>query len=170
MWLLKSLLAWWGQAASPQEENNRGDHREENCRDPGGSGATDSSGLTRSLVAPDGGVVDLDEDGGASFEGWRNRPMWRAQESAIKGDGRAVDKLKGFFRLAKEELDKAMRAEESKQPEDAVAKYRSAHLILTEALSAAPGDEYLSRCVTRVRSFAGSHDVHTKKECGAGSP
>lgn len=48
---------------------------------------------------------------------------------------RAVQKLKGYFELAKEEIDKAVRAEEWGLTEDAIAYYKNANRILIEAKS-----------------------------------
>ncbi|CAA7403645.1 unnamed protein product [Spirodela intermedia] len=48
---------------------------------------------------------------------------------------RAVQKLKGYFELAKEEIDKAVRAEEWGLAEDAIAYYKNANRILIEAKS-----------------------------------
>ncbi|KAJ6821873.1 uncharacterized protein M6B38_130850 [Iris pallida] len=49
---------------------------------------------------------------------------------------RVALKLKGYFDLAKEEIDKAVRAEEWGLPDDAVTHYTNAHRVLLEAKSA----------------------------------
>jgi len=49
---------------------------------------------------------------------------------------RVVLKLKGYFELAKEEIDKAVRAEEWGLTDDAIAHYRNAQRIMLEAKSA----------------------------------
>ncbi|XP_038977583.1 spastin-like isoform X1 [Phoenix dactylifera] len=49
---------------------------------------------------------------------------------------RVVLKLKGYFELAKEEIDKAVRAEEWGLAEDAIAHYRNAHRVMLEAKAA----------------------------------
>ncbi|KAJ6807497.1 uncharacterized protein M6B38_170440 [Iris pallida] len=49
---------------------------------------------------------------------------------------RVVLKLKGYFDLAKEEIDKAVRAEERGLPDDAIAHYSNAHRVLLDAKSA----------------------------------
>uniref|UniRef100_A0A2P2M128 MIT domain-containing protein n=1 Tax=Rhizophora mucronata TaxID=61149 RepID=A0A2P2M128_RHIMU len=57
---------------------------------------------------------------------------------------RAAYKLKGYFDLAKEEIAKAVRAEEWGLTDDAVAHYTSARRILLEA-SSTPSPSYISR-------------------------
>lgn len=49
---------------------------------------------------------------------------------------RVVLKLKGYFELAKEEIDKAVRAEEWGLAEDAIAHYRNAQRVMLEAKAA----------------------------------
>ncbi|KAG1359177.1 spastin [Cocos nucifera] len=49
---------------------------------------------------------------------------------------RVVLKLKGYFELAKEEIDKAVRAEEWGLTEDAIAHYRNAQRVMLEAKAA----------------------------------
>lgn len=49
---------------------------------------------------------------------------------------RVVLKMKGYFELAKEEIDKAVRAEEWGLTDEAVAHYRNAHRIMLEAKAA----------------------------------
>lgn len=85
-----------------------------------------------------GGVPD--ESGGGSA---MNRPS-----SLVLGnvDGeRAVDKLKGYFSLAKSEIDKAVRADEWGLLDDALLHYRNADRILSEGV-AAPAAVESSRC------------------------
>ncbi|XVF33466.1 hypothetical protein REPUB_Repub17cG0170700 [Reevesia pubescens] len=53
----------------------------------------------------------------------------------IAGNERAAYKLKGYFDLAKEEIDKAVRAEEWGLVDDAVIHYKNAQRILVEASS-----------------------------------
>jgi spastin len=58
-----------------------------------------------------------------------------AGPAAVVGERVAV-KLKGYFELAKEEIDKAVRAEEWGLPEDADAHYRNALRVMLEAKAA----------------------------------
>lgn len=51
------------------------------------------------------------------------------------GNERTAYKLKGYFDLAKVEIDKAVRAEEWGLPDDAVFCYQNAQSILAEAVS-----------------------------------
>lgn len=69
---------------------------------------------------------------------------------AMDGDGgvstgneRTAYKLKGYFDLAKEEIAKAVRAEEWGLPEDAGFHYQNAQRILSEAVST-PVPSYIS--------------------------
>uniref|UniRef100_A0A0D9WLC8 microtubule-severing ATPase n=1 Tax=Leersia perrieri TaxID=77586 RepID=A0A0D9WLC8_9ORYZ len=55
--------------------------------------------------------------------------------AAVVGERVAV-KLRGYFELAKEEIDKAVRAEEWGLPDDAVAHYRNALRVMLEAKAA----------------------------------
>lgn len=59
------------------------------------------------------------------------------------GNERVAYKLKGYFDLAKEEIDKAVRAEEWGLPEDAISHYKNAQRILNEAIST-PVPSYIS--------------------------
>ena len=54
--------------------------------------------------------------------------------SAVVSD-RIAHKLKGYFELAKEEIDKAVRAEEWGLMEEPIVFYRNANRILIEARS-----------------------------------
>ncbi|XP_073022425.1 uncharacterized protein [Primulina eburnea] len=69
------------------------------------------------------------------------------------GNERAAYKLKGFFDLAKEEIAKAVRAEEWGLPGDAVLHYHNAQKILSEAIST-PIPSYLSSSeLEKVKSY-----------------
>lgn len=59
---------------------------------------------------------------------------------------RVVLKLKGYFELAKEEIDKAVRAEEWGLAEDAIAHYRNAQRVMLEAKAARVPTALSSRC------------------------
>ncbi|KAL7121187.1 hypothetical protein ACP275_02G167900 [Erythranthe tilingii] len=59
------------------------------------------------------------------------------------GNERTAYKLKSYFDLAKEEIDKAVRAEEWGLPDDAVSCYNNARRILSEAIST-PVPSYIS--------------------------
>ena len=58
-----------------------------------------------------------------------------ARPTASISNERVAYKLKGYFDLAKEEIDKAVRAEEWGILDDAIAHYTNAHSILLEASS-----------------------------------
>lgn len=58
---------------------------------------------------------------------------------------RVVEKLKGYFSLGKNEIDKAVRADEWGLLADALHHYRSADRILSEGVSA-PAAVESSRC------------------------
>lgn len=58
-----------------------------------------------------------------------------ARPTASISNERVAYKLKGYFDLAKEEIDKAVRAEEWGILDDAIAHYTNAHRILLEASS-----------------------------------
>lgn len=63
--------------------------------------------------------------------------------SVSTGNERTAYKLKSYFDLAKEEIDKAVRAEEWGLPDDAVSHYQTARRILGEAIST-PVPSYIS--------------------------
>lgn len=59
------------------------------------------------------------------------------------GNERVAYKMKGYFDLAKGEIDKAVRAEEWGLPDDAISYYKNAQRILNEAVST-PVPSYIS--------------------------
>ncbi|XP_051148153.1 uncharacterized protein LOC127263169 isoform X2 [Andrographis paniculata] len=83
-----------------------------------------------------------------------------AADRAADGDGvvttgneRAAYKLKGYFDLAKEEIAKAVRAEEWGLPDDAISHYQKAQRILGEAIST-PVPSYISSSeLEKVKSY-----------------
>ncbi|KAK4418742.1 Fidgetin-like protein 1 [Sesamum alatum] len=69
------------------------------------------------------------------------------------GNERTAYKLKGYFDLAKEEIAKAVRAEEWGIPDDAVFHYQNAQRILSEAIST-PVPSYISSSeLEKVKSY-----------------
>ncbi|KAL1548706.1 microtubule-severing ATPase [Salvia divinorum] len=78
----------------------------------------------------------MDEDGGVST-----------------GNERAAYKLKGYFDLAKEEIAKAVRAEEWGLPDDAVFCYQNAQRILGEAVSTPVPSYITSSEMEKVKSY-----------------
>lgn len=62
----------------------------------------------------------------------RDRDMDSAIGPSVSNE-RVAYKLKGYFDLAKEQIDKAVRAEEWGLIEDAIAHYRNAERVLLEA-------------------------------------
>lgn len=63
----------------------------------------------------------------------RDRAMESNPIGSSVSNERVAYKLKGYFDLAKEQIDKAVRAEEWGLIEDAVAHYRNAERVLLEA-------------------------------------
>ncbi|XP_073140134.1 uncharacterized protein [Henckelia pumila] len=81
-----------------------------------------------------------------------DRPM-DGDGGVSTGNERAAYKLKGFFDLAKEEIAKAVRAEEWGLPDDAVLHYHNAQKILSEAIST-PVPSYISSSeLEKVKSY-----------------
>uniref|UniRef100_A0A0E0L7B3 microtubule-severing ATPase n=1 Tax=Oryza punctata TaxID=4537 RepID=A0A0E0L7B3_ORYPU len=72
--------------------------------------------------------------------------------AAVVGERVAV-KLKGYFELAKEEIDKAVRAEEWGLPDDAAAHYRNALRVMLEAKAARVPDAVSSSERGQVRVY-----------------
>ncbi|XP_075518477.1 uncharacterized protein LOC142552639 isoform X1 [Primulina tabacum] len=80
------------------------------------------------------------------------RPM-DGEGGVSNGNERAAYKLKGFFDLAKEEIAKAVRAEEWGLTDDAVLHYHNAQKILSEAIST-PVPYYISSSeLEKVKSY-----------------
>uniref|UniRef100_A0ACD5Y0J1 Uncharacterized protein n=1 Tax=Avena sativa TaxID=4498 RepID=A0ACD5Y0J1_AVESA len=81
-------------------------------------------------------------------------PMAAAAPSAAAVVGeRVAVKLKGYFELAKEEIDKAVRAEEWGLPDDADAHYRNALRVMLEAKAARVPDAVSSSEKGQVRMY-----------------
>ncbi|GJN01055.1 hypothetical protein PR202_ga18290 [Eleusine coracana subsp. coracana] len=89
-----------------------------------------------------------------SSGGGAGAPMDAAAPSpaAVVGE-RVALKLKGYFELAKEEIDKAVRAEEWGLPDDAAAHYRNALRIMLEAKAARVPDAVSSSERGQVRMY-----------------
>lgn len=66
-------------------------------------------------------------------------------DGAKVSNERIAGKLKGYFDLAKEEIDKAVRAEEWGLIDDAIYHYRNAERILAEGASTRPPSFISSR-------------------------
>ncbi|GMN28884.1 hypothetical protein TIFTF001_002213 [Ficus carica] len=76
-----------------------------------------------------------------------------ARPTASISNERVAYKLKGYFDLAKEEIDKAVRAEEWGILDDAIAHYTNAHRILLEA-SSTPTPSFITASEReKVRSY-----------------
>ncbi|KAL6494059.1 hypothetical protein OROGR_031968 [Orobanche gracilis] len=76
-----------------------------------------------------------------------------SQGGVSTGNERTAYKLKGYFDLAKEEIAKAVRAEEWGLPADAVSHYQNAQRILSEAIST-PVPSYISSSeLEKVKSY-----------------
>ncbi|KAF8732734.1 hypothetical protein HU200_015069 [Digitaria exilis] len=76
------------------------------------------------IFSSGGGSASMDAAAGAA-----------PSPAAVVGERVAV-KLRGYFELAKEEIDKAVRAEEWGLPDDAAAHYRNALRVMLEAKAA----------------------------------
>ncbi|KAM0884981.1 hypothetical protein ACQ4PT_030626 [Festuca glaucescens] len=81
------------------------------------------------------------------------QPMADAAGAAAVVGERVAVKLKGYFELAKEEIDKAVRAEEWGLPDDADAHYRNALRIMLEAKAARVPDAVSSSERGQVRMY-----------------
>ncbi|KAM3196042.1 hypothetical protein ACQJBY_071956 [Aegilops geniculata] len=79
-------------------------------------------------------------------------PPMDAPAAAVVGERVAV-KLRGYFELAKEEIDKAVRAEEWGLPDDAEAHYRNALRVMLEAKAARVPDAVSSSERGQVRVY-----------------
>ncbi|KAJ1257783.1 hypothetical protein BS78_10G022600 [Paspalum vaginatum] len=88
------------------------------------------------------------------FSAGGGAPMDAAAPSpaAVVGERVAV-KLRGYFELAKEEIDKAVRAEEWGLPDDAAAHYRNAQRVMLEAKAARVPDAVSSSERGQVRVY-----------------
>ncbi|KAK9068275.1 hypothetical protein SSX86_012386 [Deinandra increscens subsp. villosa] len=81
-----------------------------------------------------------------------NNSRDRAAMEGVENE-RAAYKLKGYFDLAKEQIDKAVRAEEWGLADDAILHYQNAQRILAEAM-ATPVPSYISsREQEKVKSY-----------------
>ncbi|KAM0834187.1 hypothetical protein ACQ4PT_063771 [Festuca glaucescens] len=81
------------------------------------------------------------------------QPMADAAGAAAVVGERVAVKLKGYFELAKEEIDKAVRAEEWVLPDDADAHYRNALRVMLEAKAARVPDAVSSSERGQVRMY-----------------
>lgn len=80
-----------------------------------------------------GSIFAADDSAYASDGSPSSSTPWTME--GIAGNERIASKLKGYFDLAKEEIAKAVRAEEWGLVDDAVVHYKNAHRILVEASS-----------------------------------
>ncbi|AQL02372.1 uncharacterized protein LOC100273408 [Zea mays] len=92
------------------------------------------------LFSSGGGAVSMDAAGAAP------------SPAAVVGERVAV-KLRGYFDLAKEEIDKAVRAEEWGLPDEATAHYRNAMRVMLEAKAARVPDAVSSSERGQVRVY-----------------
>lgn len=65
----------------------------------------------------------------------QQNPDGRPMDGVSTGNERTAYKLKSYFDLAKEEIAKAVRAEEWGLAEDAVSHYQNAQRVLSEGIS-----------------------------------
>jgi spastin len=78
-----------------------------------------------------------------------SRSMEASPSASAVVSERVALKLKGYFELAKEQIDKAVRCEEWGLPDDAVAYYQNAQKVFQEAKAARVPDVISSRLVFR---------------------
>jgi hypothetical protein len=76
-----------------------------------------------------------------------SRSMEAAPAASAVVSERVALKLKGYFELAKEQIDKAVRCEEWGLPDDAIAYYQNAQKVFQEAKAARVPDVISSRLV-----------------------
>ncbi|XP_075094385.1 uncharacterized protein LOC107811891 [Nicotiana tabacum] len=77
----------------------------------------------------------------------------RMMDGVATGNERAAYKLKGYFDLAKEEIDKAVRAEEWGLADDAISHYQNAQKILAEGISTPVPSYVTSSEQEKVKSY-----------------
>ncbi|KAE8660448.1 Spastin [Hibiscus syriacus] len=83
----------------------------------------------------------------------KQNPSSSTCQNMEAGNERTAYKLKGYFDLAKTEIDKAVRAEEWSLVDDAVVHYQNAQRILVEA-SSTPTPSYISSSeLEKVKSY-----------------
>ncbi|KAL8499216.1 hypothetical protein ACS0TY_022262 [Phlomoides rotata] len=73
--------------------------------------------------------------------------------NAILTLGQVAYKLKGYFYLAKEDIAKAVRAEEWGFPEDVISHYKNAQRILNEAASTPVPSHISASELEKVKSY-----------------
>ncbi|KAL4567146.1 hypothetical protein LXL04_022720 [Taraxacum kok-saghyz] len=101
-----------------------------------------------SVFSDSGSPSNTSNQNPSSSNNYQNRAAMDGVENE-----RAAYKLKGYFDLAKEEIDKAVRAEEWGLIEDAILHYQNAQRILGEAI-ATPVPSYISsREQEKVKSY-----------------
>ena len=102
-------------------------------------------GFSSLLNSPHGGDDDQTANSPASAaESSRDSVSEDTPPLSKSAKARLEKKVKGFFDLAKVEIDKAIKAEESGISQDALEHYRKAQRILAEGLSTAEPN----RCVS----------------------
>ncbi|KAJ4775240.1 Spastin [Rhynchospora pubera] len=82
-----------------------------------------------------------------------NRAMEVPPSASAVVSERAALKLKGYFELAKEQIDKAVRCEEWGLPDDAISYYQNAHKVLLEAKAARVPDVIPSSERDQVKTY-----------------
>lgn len=81
------------------------------------------------------GSIFSSESSSSTSENSSSNQTSVAMDGVATGNERVAYKLKGYFDLAKEEIAKAVRAEEWGLADDAVAHYQNAQRILAEGIS-----------------------------------
>lgn len=133
-------------------------------------------GLSSLLNSPHGGDDDQTANSPASAaESSRDSVSEDTPPLSKSAKARLEKKVKGFFDLAKVEIDKAIKAEESGISQDALEHYRKAQRILAEGLSTADPNSHLdgthmyrekmlkwqSRCSERVQFLEHQSEVRS---------
>ncbi|KAK2361464.1 AAA-type ATPase family protein [Trifolium repens] len=93
----------------------------------------------------------IDQNSSSSQTNPRTSSSMEASPSSVSNE-RVAYKLKGYYDLATQEIDKAVRAEEWGLIDDAILHYRNAHRILLEANST-PVPSFISSEKQKVQSY-----------------
>ncbi|GLT39503.1 hypothetical protein SLA2020_136900 [Shorea laevis] len=100
-----------------------------------------------------GSIFTVDDSAYASEQNPSSSAPRSMDREGIAGNERTAYKLKGYFDLAKEEIAKAVRAEEWGLVDDAIVHYKNAHRILIEASSTSVPSYISSREQEKVKSY-----------------
>ncbi|KAI5654348.1 hypothetical protein M9H77_31535 [Catharanthus roseus] len=99
------------------------------------------------------GSIFSSESSSSTSENSSSNQTSVAMDGVATGNERVAYKLKGYFDLAKEEIAKAVRAEEWGLADDAVAHYQNAQRILAEGISTPVPSYVTSSELEKVKSY-----------------